>query len=1775
MAKNKNPFKPKGTLFTYENWAPSDVNPFYTKEYAQEDLINEYKKIYSQTDLPIILSRMAESFPQNPDIALSLAKSGANGDAVSAAARMQTFLNESKTNVLANKPYEGADAQMNNIDYVEYLKALNKDAETAAPQDEDDAAWFAGVKRSSRTFLTPLITGYDLATNTIRQIDGYVNRNENPANGFTDPDNVIIGGEDAADFTRIYKNTLGYQNINEGLGVGTGFIPTGEAYATKEALSSRVARVRSAKTGQEYFYTPGRGIVSSLTTLDPEDNAYKVLSGILDFWLGFKIDPTILTGKAVALRSQKIATNNLNEATSAGRSASATLADATKEATARANLPARESVDALAKQKIAAQELDEVFAKIAEQRNALNTAITEGAIAQQPASVQAAIKRAGLQELNDSRVSLLGKIQEQKLSKVGMVLDPATGAPKSMTASMKYLKDELKSVNAKINAGLDDVYITRSKKVRDVLALKQAALQQATDNLAEASKKLQEVGTPAAKQRFIEQERAGLLETADGFKVNKETAITWFAGKNADVVLERIAELNSAAAIIQLSKGKFNANLAKELAGAKTVDDVEKILLGNIGVTVDTLMPRSALGRYRVNTNPNFIMKSKSSVQNLNKYNQALRFLGTIMPKQISIKLDDTDELVKNVYRWMVAVRWNTDDINKVLDDIIAIDELDFVARARVVTGMLDNTVVKYVKEQKLNPKIESKLTQFTTAYESAASGFKRFTSAKIGDEVGSWMMINGKNEDLTQLPTSTTQLATEISLPNVYHVRELTGIMARVYKSVDNVVSKDARRAERAGFAAARFTRWVTDGPARSVLLVGRVAYGIRNIAEMQVRMYLAGGIGMFTNPVAFTALIMSNPQSAKALVKRVAAKDPYSVDINGKAFMGAERAMANDTQVFHNDFSNTMASRGAAMDGQNMRAAMRSGQYETIKLDLTQTGSPRNGAQYSEALASRLLQHYADPIKRIVAVQNIDSLPGTLSRAVNEGRMTYEEAVIQAIRDGAFKRQIDLLGNAVPVLKKLLGTDAGMRTLLFGNTSRSYAREITDETLGITQLRELIATGKITKKTEKVVDGVTTIVEKVIFEVGPNHLKNSKKLANIIENELQKSEIARTNASNLFIPSEIKASRLNDPISYAKFAAWFFATASRAEVRTVYGPEYRIAYWEAAAEMAPLMSRKAAAKVLKDAEDIKRTRVATEGADGEVVYQRWTELNPAFDDIVTASKEGVGTLTARDIDDYARDKASKRIANLYYDATKKNNFTYAAQLVLPFVGAWANTIKKWGQLGTNPTRLATRVYPAVKVYENAQSENSSVVYDFTGTPHDPMQGFIWEDKFGDKVFTIPLSGNLRTLFGLAGNPDTADISIPLKSLNLAFSGAELADSDIGILPGVGTVWNIFYSALDNDIQRKVPNFLTEMIAPYGTSEGNYLTGLPSWIQKIAGGLKGDTNAYGKTAKPIMAWEATTNPKYKALYDGTPLSPEERAILQSDLVSYGLSRARYAYIMQGLIQNVSPGTPVYQYYANNENDETFMQWQMADSLNKIMIQHDGNYETAWAEYTAVWGRAAVLTGFGENKDSIFANDEAWQFAKSNPETFAVYGDVIPYFFTGGDFSTDYKKAMERRGKGDRLTPQEILQEADRLSISALRGQLAIEAVYGGYDAAWIDEQMKNYKANVLQGYVPEQTITVGGRDQKIMRIESAIKKPEFAATDAGKAAILYFAERDRWLLQSSLYYPDRETQSLSGKDNAEARYRLRILSEQLSVNNDDFKNMFIRVLAQELKEEG
>jgi len=221
-----------------------------------------------------------------------------------------------------------------------------------------------------------------------------------------------------------------------------------------------------------------------------------------------------------------------------------------------------------------------------------------------------------------------------------------------------------------------------------------------------------------------------------------------------------------------------------------------------------------------------------------------------------------------------------------------------------------------------------------------------------------------------------------------------------------------------------------------------------------------------------------------------------------------------------------------------------------------------------------------------------------------------------------------------------------------------------------------------------------------------------------------------------------------------------------------------------------------------------------------------------------------------------------------------------------------------------------------------------------------------------------------------------------------------------------------------------------------------------------------------------------------------------------------------------------------------------------------------------------VFGREAVMAAMGQTKDAVFANNEAWEFAKKNQRLFDSYNGVIPYFFTGGDFSTEYKRSMERRGRGDVLTAKELTAEADRNILAAVRGNLAVEAVNNGYSAEWIDSEMQKYKMDVLQGYEPEISITSNKTEQKILQIQSALTHEEFFTTDAGSAALSYFSARDQALASSKLFYPDRNTPSLSGNDNAENRNWLRQIADELSQGNPDFKNMYQRVLSQELREQ-
>jgi len=140
-----------------------------------------------------------------------------------------------------------------------------------------------------------------------------------------------------------------------------------------------------------------------------------------------------------------------------------------------------------------------------------------------------------------------------------------------------------------------------------------------------------------------------------------------------------------------------------------------------------------------------------------------------------------------------------------------------------------------------------------------------------------------------------------------------------------------------------------------------------------------------------------------------------------------------------------------------------------------------------------------------------------------------------------------------------------------------------------------------------------------------------------------------------------------------------------------------------------------------------------------------------------VEAAKK-FGNITAAEAHEYASFVASKRVADLFYDASRKRLIFHQLRLIAPFGAAWEDTIRKWGQIALdNPME----VYKIQKSLQWLTKPESSALYSLTDAKdyYDPNQGFFFNDPLdGQRKFFIPFLGtglnflsNLRTGQGLS----------------------------------------------------------------------------------------------------------------------------------------------------------------------------------------------------------------------------------------------------------------------------------------------------------------------------------------------------------------------------------------------------------------------------------------
>lgn len=1700
----------------------------------------------SKPEAAIMLRKILGKYPNmSSDMAVGFSKLGldTSNPALTNAAHYDTLAQQVKG-------YDGGKG-VNYADVAQSLDVLDKKPENADIKDHNDARWFSGFKGITRTVTSALFAPLQTVTQYARI---YARNIEQAKAGNRDWFTAVNPLQPLTNKSLI-TNSIFYQSQFAKQNPGDGYFPgyKSDAVQASEQIAKNTLTIKGTN---DMAWTMGRGFADLF--YDPEETGFRTMSGLVDATIAVIGDPIFRVSKV--LNTRKVESLN-NAAIAATKSSRVAIADAAY--TERSVKRAEEAKRLLAESDAHVQEMKQSYFDDLVALHEGNVA-GKGTLPMTEAiaigdSLGIPVLRAEYdktaQELSDLRSILKASDPVAEATNAGLRFKKGATPDEIIKSVQKRIKD-----TSRINrATRDKITEHMSTVYADDLAPQKALLEEAKRHYIESEAFATRMGTKLADakatRKIVEDYRAGIKITPDDARFERAKATEWFAGPRAQHFLEAFADIDNPAVINRLSNGKFGAELSGDIARATTVQEVEDAILPALGLTLNSTLPASTLGRYVVSKFPMLRLRGANSERLNNVYDNLSKALGhpmQQMPNGRYIHFEDTEGFVQQTTRWMASARFKQDEIDDVFNRIVATDANDIVSRRNIAIGVLNKALMKTADDAGLSAASKNRISESLTAYKNALKGEGKYHSEVVGEQSGMKIILDrGEEIDLTGIPTSVAQLAHGIRLPDINEIRRSTGRIARAARAIDQKVG-NGTMTEDVARAAMKSVR-VANNVFKTSMLFGRAAFVARDIMECVIRQYISGGKNIVNNPRQMLATIVSNPVGSRTLLakannKLVEGYDPFIVDVNGKAFH-AQGYQAGIDQEHMFSSTRMLQERAVSSDARVLTHGIRpNGEW---KLEALNEGA-RNITMYSDALAGQILRDYADPVRRMIASRQ---LPKDIQRSVDAGKLTFEDAVSRMIKENRFPG-MDMLRNSTDEMKRILSTDKGRKAFLFEHDN-SIANQVSYDTLGMKTLEDFVGTGKIVDDKGK-----------VLFEIGADFGRNHKKLTSIIKKQLIENETFATRAKEVRIP--MMTNQVDAKETVRKLVDGFFEISARATTRFVYSPEYRIKYWDSTADIAELMTKETAQKILASsfAKEINATKVVTIADDGTKKIVNYAEHNPMFKKLVEVAegKHSGGFLSVDEVNQIASERAYKHVANLFYDAAEKNNLTYATSLVMPFVNAWQNTIRTWGKYSLSPVNMAQRITPAARLLQTLQSPSSRAIYDATGTGTqsvDPSEGFIYSGQNGQKQFTVPFTGGLVTAFGLLGDPRMANISMSLNSLNLAFSGGSLPGSDVGITPGVGPLVTVGYKHfLPQSWKYALPPVIADIIEPYGPNKtANFLEDfLPGHMKNFL--FAADNANIAKFTKGIIGWYASTDPKYSALYDQqTVLSAGERTSLQNELATKSGQMAIGQIMWQSVIKSISPGAPIYSWYQKAKGGQSFSQIQMAAAFKTILDQV-GNYDVAFGQFSEIFGPQAILSMVSTSTAEVMGTSDAYHFATSNTDLLDKYVSEIPYFFTGGDYSTHYAALLRQRGKNVGMSRDDVMREADGAMIAAMRGQLLIKAARYGYGPDWVDEQMLNQKADLFSGYEPLRPKTSNDRKNRIARVIEMSTDPRILHTDAGKGL-------QQWLPQ----YMSVRQQALDagfksiGVDAFMAeRQMLDEQAQQIGSTNPDFKNLYNRV---------
>lgn len=1335
---------------------------------------------------------------------------------------------------------------------------------------------------------------------------------------------------------------------------------------------------------------------------------------------------------------------------------------------------------------------------------------------------------------------------------------------KTLDASIEKTRTELDSITKNKDAAearIKELDIFRNVVDQDV-NLRRAII---NDPEYKGLRKIIDLEAGSAEKRILREWYQNNIGLTKGYKGDLATdfsgAFKFMLGRRFAQIAEVVAKQTDPLVIHRFFGKKIDTDMSKQLAEATTTDDVYRIFLSYLGnPTTDPKIFRSTTLRKEVaalTANPVARLVNPINLVSFRRAEKLDRLFSRYFVRSTAVNLGDLNQTINSVEDWMSSAQIKSvlgkgaqekyiDDVSRKLFASTSEQE-----RAKIIQNAMDNIIEdvskrfgadKSVRDDlkdviKLNAVQKKADTTYTVGNLSANSEVLIYnvgdTPIKIDGGIAFYQLAQGT----MFLPDSKKVLQAF----NKYQANSLVS-KAKAGKIL----------VEEMGDV------W------RTTQLVFRASYIIRNIAEMQMRQMLSGHANIITHPMQFISMMIANSGKGGPLVNRIA---KYQYDLGGNAFKNVE-AEGEFLEAVRG-YQMWAFRRASVSDYRSNKGSEIFKVYKVIGPGdknffegLAHTLNRWGSDAFNPKIAKLMLTGDEAAKRKFVddVIEDFDS-PNSDIRNYVLGIYDRNPGLKNVfLRDSGV--DIDNITKADLSSEKIFTfffddaqehTLAGQMRAIAGNGPKSHV------------IMDLLADGKVTFANSK---GRNVTIGIPWFD-GP---LNSTQLS-ALESAFRKS------LADNFDPNDLSGSRVlfqkeslvgapgNKEIN--NMVDIFFNLSSRLESKFNFGPEYQMAYWDFVARYADMLSvdelkyvRNQALRSLNPINMRVGNKVKVLGFKHPVLRVIDSRLKK-----VSAGKVEAGTANWQQVHQMAAREASTYVKELFYDASRQKQWAQACRLIFPFAQAHTNTMYKWGQLARK-NRIP--LYRFAKAYDAATKEGTNVIYDISGMAYDDDQGFIYrEPGSNEPMFKIPLAGNV--LGALAGRNldmnNALQVTSPVQSLNLAFGAVN------PLVPGLGPVAQIaFTSSGKVDEFGPAWDIMRDIVTPFGPPDSVEDIVFPAWMRKTVLYAFGNDEAVRRGVKDWAAYLASSGE-----YGENPLANDQtrnRLFRDAETLSQRVGW------MTALFQSISPATPMNEVLAkikDPDNKYKFMTMTVLyEHWDRISKENPGDYGSAVRQFAETYGKNNILIALGSTTSAVRGTEDAWSWLNSNPDAAEKYGtspgDIVPYFFPGGEASVKYYNWQKRSGARRNLSTTELANEAEGLIYTMIKGQIAEEQIANRYPDFWYRQKIAELDKE-FGGSPPPDTVVTQTANEKIARIGLALQDPAF------KQSPIYE--------EVAAFYPQyMEFQNLLNKLNGAnyaqikgksgiapmLRDKLVSLAENLMTDNPAFSRMYYGVFAGQLE---